>query len=741
MVYRNPYLSISKPIRHRFLQPVTCIFVVWSILSGFGHDVTGATNAEPTTSVAIVIAPDPTPLENLAARELQRYLGILFDIRATLATEPPAVGTLIRMNVLDKELDDQAILLRPQRRGLLIAGGSPVATLWAVYELVERWGVRYLMDEDLLPDNPGPFRLPDSEIRIGPNMRTRCWRLVNDLADGPVSWSLEENKRFLRQIAKMKYNRVFLSFWPAQPFVHYSFRGMKKPQPSFYFGEIYPIEQDMVAREKFGQMKVFTNPDYVGADTPEEQVTRATHLAKGILAEARRLGMETGLAIQPFSWPKEFMAVLPGSEPVKQLGNLTAGPGEEQSMDDPLLREMVATIFRAYVETYPEADTFYVGMPEHRGWTEQAAQAYTLLDQKYDLKELGTFEELCARAQARSSFPGGGKRVETMLKGDLASLSFFDTLIEEKNLLKRSGERPDVRLIYNGVVAELFPLLAKIVPPGGEVLSFIDYTASRQLKQRDLLRQHPPTGLPANLIFTLADDNVGVLPQLATGSLHKIMQELRANGWSGFTTRYWTVGDLMPTVHYLAKASWDETVTPESASRDLFEHALGAGSVEPAMRALALIEQITKGLDDYGLGFGFPVPSMMTKHYRAQGLSDAIRADHQRYRDALAAMRTAREGSRPAGYRLLDYLIGRLKFAVRYLDAAEAFGATARAEEKGLQGEASWHVENACNAIQEALQAWADVAMDHGDLGAVALMNKYCYRPIRDKRDELRARR
>jgi hypothetical protein len=53
--------------------------------------------------------------------------------------------------------------------------------------------------------------------------------LLIALAHGPVSWSLEENRRFLRQIAKMKYNRIHVSLWPTQPFVHYRFRGMEKP--------------------------------------------------------------------------------------------------------------------------------------------------------------------------------------------------------------------------------------------------------------------------------------------------------------------------------------------------------------------------------------------------------------------------------------------------------------------------------------------------------------------------------
>ena len=206
-----------------------------------------------------------------------------------------------------------------------------------------------------------------------PNMRIRCWRLVNDLPHGPVSWSREENRRFLRQMAKMKYNRIHCSLWPAQPMVHYTFRGMPKPPGVLYFGLRHPIDDDTIGRDKFPGMRFFTNPELIGAASPEEIQARSIETVRRILQEARRLGMQTGLSIQPFEWPKEFIKVLPGSNPAHQLGSITAGPGKNQPMEDPLLHEMVATIIRAYIETYPRIDHVHIGMPEHRGWSGQAA--------------------------------------------------------------------------------------------------------------------------------------------------------------------------------------------------------------------------------------------------------------------------------------------------------------------------------------------------------------------------------
>ena len=588
--------------------------------------------------VAIVVGQDAPALERLAASELAAMLERLFELTVTVGPSNdgnaqavflvgrPESNPLLAKAVGDHwpDLTSQGLVLRNVKNEnpmLLVGGGSAVAVLWAAYDLAERLGVRYLLDRDVYPPRRAWSGLPELDLILEPNMRIRCWRLVNDLAHGPVSWSLEENRRFLQQIAKMKYNRIHCSLWPAQPFVHYSFRGMEKPPGVLYFGHRHLIEPDTIGRERYPGMEVFTNPEFVGAQSGEEMRQRAVGLVRSILQEADRLGMETGLSIQPFQWPKEFMKVLPGSEMERQLGDLTVGPGRGQAMEDQGLREMVTTVFRAYVETYPDIDYIHVGMPEHRSWVGQAANAYRRLLARYPVPGLDSYSMLRRRARSRISFPGGGERVETMLRGDLSSLWFFDSLLREKQLLKRPGGGEDIRIVYNGVVAELFPLVARMLPPGGEMLSFIDYTASRQLRQPELLKQVPPGQVPSTLIFTLADDNVGLLPQLATGSLHDLMGQLRENGWAGFYTRYWTVGDLDPTVHYLSRASWDDSMTPEKAYADQVRHVCGPEAVEPALEAFALIEKITLGLDRHGLGFGFPVPGMMTKHYEKGGLS------------------------------------------------------------------------------------------------------------------------
>ena len=87
---------------------------------------------------------------------------------------------------------------------LTVGGGSPPATLWAVYDLVERWGVRYLLHEDVLPA-PAKFKMPAFDLKQEPILRVRQWRVINEHAMGPVSWGIADYRPVLDQLAKLKF--------------------------------------------------------------------------------------------------------------------------------------------------------------------------------------------------------------------------------------------------------------------------------------------------------------------------------------------------------------------------------------------------------------------------------------------------------------------------------------------------------------------------------------------------------
>ena len=711
---------------------------------------TDHTHTNDDTGVAVIISENAPELERFAAEQLCDYLEKLFGLQ----TRPmPSVSaeaeTLFLIGSFDADVAVQGttegdvfppvseqgfILRRVQFQGrpsLVVRGGSPRATLWAVYELVERWGVRYLLHRDVLPA-PCTFHLPDLDVVIEPTLSVRQWRVINDFACGPESWGMADYRAVLDQLAKLKFNRILLSVWPWQPFLHYEVKGVKRESATLWFDFHYPITDDMVGRHLFGDAEEFWNPDLPRGASYEEFTAAGEQLIRNLIDYAHQRGMECVIVATLTEFPPEFAPLLEDAQEVHQLAELTVVPSAETDIDDPALTELATTVLRATVDTYPEVDYVALGMPEFRQWSGLYERAWQALDAKYNISSQRSLDDVLTAATQRSAYPGGEERALQEVKGDIVALYFYDRLLNEIHALKES-RRPDMKFIYNSVAEELFPLLGNLVPRGWETLNFVDYTASRIVKRREVLENVPSREHACSLIYTLHDDNVGLLPQLATGSLYELTRDLCRHGWAGFSTRYWLIADHDPCVAYLAKAAWDESVTHEDVYRDQIRAVCGAGCVEDMLTMFREVEGTTIALEEHGLGLTFPVPGMLTKHWTPQPMSDELVADRQGYQRALDAAYRARKKVQPAGQSYVDYWIGRLRFGIGYLDMIAAVHRAAIAETDGKPVDAIQNAETALAIAREALEAYADVVRDQSDRGAIAVMNEYVYRPLKEK--------
>ena len=704
--------------------------------------------AQPTANkLQLITGENPDPILVFAAAELRRYAGKLFGLEATISTRARAGATTIFLAApaagQAPPADDQAILLRRFAHGgqpaFLATGGSPAATLWAVYDLVEKWGVRYLLHGDVFPATPPPFHLPAVDRQYAPNLRLRCWRLINDFVCGCESWSLAENCRFIDQLAKLKFNEIFLSLWPWQSYLHYEFAGVAKRTGVSWFGWRYPIDEHTVGRQLFGSVREFENPDLAGLGASyQERCQAAQQQARGILAHARARGMKTGLSVPFLEYPLEFKRVLPGAQDVHQCGQLTCGPGPDQDPDDPLLHELIRTIFRAAIDTYADFDYLYLQVPEHRAWMEHADDAAQKLDSKYGIAAQFDLHKALGAAAERTRVHGGAQRQVDRVKADLVTLYMLDQVFADGTTLARAhGKKP--ALVYSGLADELWPLLAHIAPPHSQLLDFVDYTARRVVDQIDALDYAPVQQLPSRFIFTLEDDNIGLLPQLATKPLHEIATRMRQQGWQGFCTRYWTIGCHDLTAHYLGRSSWDADLLPAQTCAELVRDLCGAECVPLFVQAWELIEEVTDIFDRKGLGFAFTVAGMMMKHWEAHEPLPAVYGQiRQKYQRAFELLDQVAALTRDPGRELVHYMRARLEFGTCYIDAATAAAAAGVARRRGRDKDEVEELEKALTAMRKALEAYAGVAADNSDRGALAALDKYCYRPLRAKLEEVR---
>ena len=704
-----------------------------------------------TPRVDIVTGLNAPALEKFAAEELAGYLRRLYETDVSISSSAsknaqaivllgsPATNPAVASAGSWPKVSDQGIVIRNvQGSGanrVVVGGGSPVATLWAVYELAHRFGVRFLFRGDVYPAQPGELKLVDLDIKLEPNLRVRTWRTVNDFAIGPEAWGLDEHRRALRQLAKHKFNRVMLSLWPWQPFVHYEFRGVKKQTAMLWFGYRYPVDGDTAAKHVFRGAREFTNPAFEGKKSYEEMVTAGTNLAREIMAEAKRLGMSVAIAIQPLAFPKEFAKALPGAKVPHSLESLVIGPGAQQPPDDPLLRELVRAKIRAYIETYPDVDTIYFSMPEFPDWVEHHEAAWTRLDARYGVGKVTQLTRLLAGARSRSTIASGDRGV-TALRGNIAALDFFSNLLSDPTLLKRvdgSAVRPKL----TSVDPALFPLLDQLNLGDAGYLHLIDYTARRVAQNRDAIRQvSPAAAKKSSLIFTLADDNVGILPQFTTHSLHQLVEAIRESGWEGFSTRYWMVAELDPVVHYLSRASFDVTVTPESAYKDLLVPMSGTGVHDRLTLAYNMIEKATEIIDEQDIGFAFPVPGMMLKHYTRGPPPEWLPEVKSLYEKSMIEMFRSLGRSQTPGRPMINHLAKRLQLTYDYLNSIEALRFAGEAKKKGNDDELVEHLEKAVEAIYNGIDFMGEVAHDTCDRGHIALLNNYGYRPLSETLDK-----
>jgi len=171
------------------------------------------------------------------------------------------------------------------------------------------------------------------------------------------------------------------------------------------------------------------------------------------------------------------------------------------------------------------------------------------------------------------------------------------------------------------------------------------------------------------------------------------------------------------------------------------------------LEAYRELEAVTVALEEHGLGLTFPVPGMMMKHWTPGSFSSQLAEDREGYRRALSAVRRTPEPSRPEGKAYIDYWIGRLEFGIAYLDTIEAVRKAATAEQAAKEAkekgdkrsyraqstEAIEQAQVALKTVRQAIEAFAGVAKNRSDLGAIATMAEYVYRPLKQQVEKLRA--
>ena len=300
-----------------------------------------ATKRAPTV---IGIRRNASALESLAANELRRYI-YLRTGRLVPVAKGATDGNRLVVSCKDlrfcgeigRDLDPQQFTLKTaaSKTGTTwwIVGGDEIGALYGAYRFAEKLGVRFGLDEDVVPDGPLIGDWPGMNETGRPRFALRGLQPFHDFSVGPDWWNAQDYQNILSQMAKLRMNFIGFHTYP-------SWNPAAGPEANVWIG--LPKDVDDRGNVRFGYEAgivttrrgwevrpfptsqyasgaglLFENDDYAAdfmldcLDWPksEEAATamfnRYGDLQKEVFGQARRLGIKTCVGTElPLGIPK-----------------------------------------------------------------------------------------------------------------------------------------------------------------------------------------------------------------------------------------------------------------------------------------------------------------------------------------------------------------------------------------------------------------------------------------------------
>ncbi|MDP7397185.1 MAG: alpha-glucuronidase family glycosyl hydrolase [Lentisphaeria bacterium] len=595
----------------------------------------------PSKSLHIQISPDAHALERRAASELRQYVRQLFGFTPNVSETRRKAGRVITLGTGESS-PGPGRKTRLGREGyaiccddgtsLEICGGSPIAVLWAAYELIEQWGVTFLVQGDVMPEpgTLGPFHLPQLNVVRRPVFEQRTFRILNDMLNSGILWSLNDHERLFDQLVKLRFNTVVAATYPHHPWWHWSFRGVERTQVDLVYGFRHVIHKRSVGRDVIGRLGHYTNPDFQGAETYSERLAAGQRLMHGIIAAAHQRGLKFIMGHNFNYFPDEFLPHLArwskkhripksimAAERYSTLGlhgdTGNAEFGHLMTPLNPVYVEMIESWLTAVLETYPEIDSVLLSPAEFPPNAGGIEICWKQLSRRHKLAPEFSLDKIGAAA-ARHKIGGQPGRSVREALGAVATIRLLDLVLNEHQVVQRIN--PGMKVYASLMSDALLGVIPHIFDPTRfEFLRVGDYTTSSVASSMDRLACARDSAMSFHVTTTINDDNVGFLPQFNFSALHETMRAMRRHGAKGYFFRQFDISEYEPVMAYMAEAGWDHTATPRKTYERQVERICGKDAVKPMLKAFRMLEASLKDANAV-IGAGFMMPHLVAKYWR-----------------------------------------------------------------------------------------------------------------------------
>ena len=468
----------------------------------------------------------------LAERELLRGLSRLQlggDIRMASPDERAADGDLVfRFHAQPDQFKNQeAYSISMQSTLVSFHAATDLGLLYAVFDFLEHQGAYFGIDgESYPPDAPGKLMLPTEQApwEASPRFAVRGLLPWPDFLNCITNYNDEDFRAYFEAMLRMRLNTFGMHVYTQQDYWVESYLSFE------FAGTGHTAFLDNTASARWGYLPErtsrfamgaaqFYDSEVFGSDatrlgrTPWEIAERTRALLATALSYAKTLGIATGIGFEPYQIPDEIWKALP-PEVKPPEDKPDAFHGARFDVESVTARKMLEARLGQLLEAYPDVDHVWLWEDEQMNWDSR-----------------------------KSGIP-------------LSTTPF----LQAHDFLRRNAPKKRMVLSGWGGVARNFEYFHKKLP-GDIVFACLN----------DSLGWDPLNEVFGKLegrerwpIPWLEDDPGMWMPQFHVHRTQRDVNLAEEMGCQGMLGIHWRHRIMDPTAGYLARATWDKTLTPDS---------------------------------------------------------------------------------------------------------------------------------------------------------------------------------
>lgn len=475
-----------------------------------------------------------------------------------------------------------------RKQGLIVGGNDEASTMYAAYDLLERLGITFLLAKDILPEKTADLKLPAANVRAETPFPRRGL-LISNIYPNRGIMNLAEVKSMLDQMAKLKMNFLQFFWFEHEPWINFGFRGENKllgdatGKETGYLTWRYNygsnlIKDVVVGQKLFGGRERMAPMEFQKVETPEDGFRVAWEFLTEIIRYAKTRKIKMWLCVDPTTLPGN-LARFAHRAPNLQLP-FHPILGTHMCPADPELHEMNENRLRALVETYPEAEGYFLYVPE------MFPDCQDDLNRNFLLGERAKYESVIP--PWADYYNNGYERDRTVvLDSTTNSVHIIEKMLEAKPRVA-----PNAKVGIGGIGRGfLLPLLDKTFPKDVPITDM----ESRAI--------WTPRGIPMQLfggmgerertIVPRLDDDNGMFGMQFNVNLYykdRVLEGSAENGVAGFAGQLNRPRGMEQNYRYLAEGAYNPKLTPKEFYEGYARRLFGEAAAPDMVKAFETLE-------------------------------------------------------------------------------------------------------------------------------------------------------